>query len=156
MWNTLPTLTQQPADFALGQPDLVTSTQNTGGVSAHSMLGRAMPHSDGTHLFIADTGNNRVLVWNTMPAMNGKDADIALGQPNRNSNSANNGGISAASLAQPYAAYVSGAKLIVSDTSNNRVLIWNAIPTTDGKTADVVLGQPDMMTGTATAPTSRA
>jgi hypothetical protein len=157
MWNTLPTLTQQPADFAIGQPDLVTSSQNTNGVSAHSMLGRASPHSDGTHLFVADTGNNRVLIWNTMPAMNGKDADVALGQPNRNSNTANNGGISPASLSHPFAAYVSGTKLVVSDASNNRVLIWNAIPTLDGKDADVVLGQPDMMAGAAaTTPTSKS
>ncbi|MFM7678087.1 MAG: hypothetical protein ACKO83_04475, partial [Roseiflexaceae bacterium] len=27
-------------------------------------------HSDGTHLFVADRGNNRVLIWNTLPKTN--------------------------------------------------------------------------------------
>jgi hypothetical protein len=94
MWNTLPTLTQQPADLALGQPDLTTATQNTGGVSASSMLGRATPHTDGTRVFVADGGNHRVLIWNAMPTMSGKAADVVLGQPNLTSNNANNGGIS--------------------------------------------------------------
>jgi hypothetical protein len=70
MWNTLPTLTQQPADFALGQPDLVTATPNTGVVSASSMFGRSHPHTDGAHVFVADSRNNRVLIWNAMPDMN--------------------------------------------------------------------------------------
>jgi hypothetical protein len=148
-WNTLPMLTQQPADIALGQPDLVTSTQNTGGVSGSSLLGRATPHTDGTHVFVADTGNNRVLIWNAIPDMNGKPADIALGQPNLTSNAVNNGGISASSLSRPTLVYASGGKLFVTDSGNNRVLIWNTIPATHGKAADLVLGQPDMVTAAA-------
>jgi hypothetical protein len=42
--------------------------------------------------------------------------------------------------------------LLVADHDNNRVLIWNTIPTTNGKAADVVIGQPDMTM--ATAPTT--
>ena len=157
MWNTLPTVTQQPADFALGQPDLVTSTQNTGGVSARSLYGRSHPPTDGTHVFVADTLNHRVLIWNTMPAMNAKDADVALGQPTKMANTPNSGGISGTSLFRPTMCYVSGGKLIVADGGNNRVLIWNALPTTDGQAANVVLGQPDMMTNTAaTTPSSKS
>jgi hypothetical protein len=151
MWNALPTLTQQPANIALGQPDLTTSTQNTGGVSGSSMLGRATPHTDGTHVFVADAGNHRVLIWNAMPTMSGQTADVALGQPNLTSNTQNNGGVSASSLNRPSVAYTNGGKLFVADNNNHRVLIWNAIPTTNGKAADVVLGQPDMMTATAAA-----
>jgi hypothetical protein len=141
----------------LGQPDLVTSTPNTGGVSASSLLGRSHPHTDGTHVFVADTLNHRVLIWNAMPDMNGEPADVALGQLNRNSNNANSGGISATSLFRPTVTYVSGTKLIVADGGNNRVLIWNALPTTDGQAANVVLGQPDMMTNTAaTTPSAKS
>jgi hypothetical protein len=35
----------------------------------------------------------------------------------------------------------------VADLGNNRVLIWNSIPTTNQKAADVVVGQKDMDTG---------
>ena len=37
--------------------------------------------SDGTRLFIADGGNDRVLVFNHIPTQNGAEADIVLGQP---------------------------------------------------------------------------
>ena len=37
--------------------------------------------SDGQRLFIADGGNDRVLVYNTIPTTNGAKADIYLGQP---------------------------------------------------------------------------
>jgi hypothetical protein len=116
------------------------------------MLGRATPFSDGTHVLVADGGNHRVLIWNAIPTVSGKAADVVLGQPNLNANMLNNGGISASSLNRPYAAYVSGGKLLVADNNNHRVLIWNAIPTTNAQAADVVLGQPNMTT--AAAPTT--
>src|SRR5260370_15828016 len=37
--------------------------------------------SDGKRLFIADGGNDRVLVYNTIPTLNGQRADVILGQP---------------------------------------------------------------------------
>ncbi len=37
--------------------------------------------SDGQRLFVADGGNDRVLVYNSMPTSNGAKADIYLGQP---------------------------------------------------------------------------
>jgi len=151
IWNTLPNLTHQPADVVLGQPDMVTSTQNTGGVSAHSLFGRQTPFSDGTRLFVSDTRNHRILIWNAMPTANAADANVVLGQPDMTSNAANNGGISAISLNFPGPVYASGGKLFVADTNNHRVLIWNAIPTANRAPADVVLGQANMTTGAVAA-----
>src|SRR5204863_4160435 len=37
--------------------------------------------SDGQRLFIADGGNNRVLVYNSIPTKHGARADVILGQP---------------------------------------------------------------------------
>jgi hypothetical protein len=121
---------------------------NAGGVSGSSLFGRQSVHSDGTRLFVADEANHRVLIWNAMPTMNGKAADLVLGQANLNANTENSGGVSATSLARPSGITVSGTKVIVSDSANGRILIWNTIPTTDRATADVVLGQPNMTTGT--------
>jgi len=88
--------------------------------------------------------------------MNGQAADVALGQPNLTSNTMNNGGITASSLNRPTVVYTSGGKVFVADNNNNRVLIWNTVPTTNGQAADVVLGQANMTTGTAaTTPSSR-
>jgi hypothetical protein len=50
------------------------------------------------------------------------------------------------SLDSPDAVYITpGGKLIVADTGNSRVLVWNRIPTAPdhGKKADTVLGQAD-------------
>jgi hypothetical protein len=37
--------------------------------------------SDGTRLYVADGGSDRVLIWNTIPTVNGTPADTVLGQP---------------------------------------------------------------------------
>lgn len=34
-------------------------------------------------------------------------------------------------------------RLVVADSGNHRVMIWNAVPCGDGEPADVILGQPD-------------
>jgi hypothetical protein len=155
LWNALPTMNHQPADLAVGQPDLTTSTINTGGLSASSLNGRPHPHLGGQRLFVADPNNNRVLIWNAVPTASGTAANVVLGQPGMTSAVANNGGVSARSLSAPGVVYASGGKLFVADTGNNRVLIWNAIPAVNQAPADVVLGQPDMATGGASAASAR-
>jgi len=32
-------------------------------------------------LYVADSGNNRVLIWNTFPSGNNVSADVVIGQP---------------------------------------------------------------------------
>lgn len=154
IWNSIPTTNHTPIDLAVGQPDLTSSTANNGGVSASSLAaGRVQPHLDGTRLFVADPNNHRVLIWTALPTTTGAPANLVLGQPNMTSAVANNGGLSALSLAQPNFVYASNGKLFVVDTNNHRVLVWNAIPTTNHAPADLVIGQPDMTTG-AEAPAS--
>ena len=38
---------------------------------------------------------------------------------------------------------MAGGKLYVADTQDNRILIYNKIPTTNNAAADVVVGQPN-------------
>ena len=45
--------------------------------------------SDGKRLYICDTGNNRVLIYNKIPDRNNASADIVIGQPDFRSNSPN-------------------------------------------------------------------
>jgi hypothetical protein len=149
VWNTLPTTSGQPADFALGQPNLTSNTANNGGSPTSGALNNPYTvRGDGTRIFVADTLNHRVLVWNSLPAMSGQAADFALGQPNLTSNTANNGGVSSSSLNGPWGITISGTKLFVSDSNNARVLVWNTIPTTSGQSAQFVLGQPNMTSNT--------
>ncbi|MBI4924314.1 MAG: hypothetical protein HY843_00190 [Bdellovibrio sp.] len=146
IWVTPPTTTQQPADYVLGQADFGTAADGWSNPSAITLSKPRVARTDGTHFFVAEKSNNRVLIWNTIPTTNGQAADIVLGQPNMTSNLGNNGGVSASSLIEPYSVFSTGSQLFVADTSNNRVLIWNTMPTTSGQAADLVLGQSDMST----------
>lgn len=155
IWNALPTSSHQAADLVAGQPDMTTSTQNTGGVSASSLGGRPQPCLDGQRMIVADPNNNRVLIWNAVPTSTGSAANVVLGQPDMSSADANNGGVGAGSLSLPMAAFSSGQKLVVADSNNHRVLIWNTIPTANHAPADVVLGQADMTSQVESPPSGR-
>ena len=98
------------------------NTANNGGITAQTLNQPSAVYSNGTKLFIADSGNNRILAWNTIPESNQTPADFVLGQPNMTSNSANNGGTSSSSLSAPGFVNSDGSKLYVADTGNNRVL----------------------------------
>jgi hypothetical protein len=137
----------QPADVVVGQPDPAQREENRGGaVNASSFR---WPHALAGHhdlLLVADAGDHRVLGWSPQPAAD-RPADLLLGQPDF-----------ATAGEWPYAPQqpdrfrfpysvtlnqsTGGAQtLAVADTANNRVLLWDGVPT-DGRGADAVLAQP--------------
>jgi hypothetical protein len=148
IYNSIPVSDHAGADYVVGQPDMTSSTANNGGLGANTLNAPMGVYYDGTRLFIADSGNNRVLIYNSIPTSNGESADFVIGQPNMTSSTANNGGISASSLKTPTRISSFGTKLIVADTNNSRVLIYNSIPTANGAVADTVIGQSRMTTNT--------
>ena len=91
--------------------------------------------SDGTRFFLADRNNNRVLAWNTLPTSD-VAPDYVLGQTNF---TANDPGTTLDKLNWPTALSIAGGKLLVADAYNNRILVWNTIPTTSGAAADFAL-----------------
>jgi hypothetical protein len=145
IWNSIPTTTQQAADIVLGQPNMTTGTCNTGTISSQTLCGPTFVHSDGTRLVVSDESNSRVLIWNTIPTSNQQAADIVLGQPNMTSNLDYSLSPAANTLYYPGSVFISGTKLFVVDSGDNRILIWNTFPTTDQQAANVVVGQVDMI-----------
>lgn len=100
----------------------------------------------GDAIYVADTGNNRVLFFNSDPIDN--VADGLIGQPDYSSNSPNNGGLSATSLDEPTGLKLdTGNRLYVADTNNNRVLLFDRV--NPNGAADGVMGQPDFISNTA-------
>ncbi|MFA5777871.1 MAG: hypothetical protein WC870_00005, partial [Candidatus Paceibacterota bacterium] len=149
IWNTIPTSNYAAADVVIGQADFTSFTANQGGtVAANTLNAPGVLFSDGTKLFVTDNSNNRVLIYNTIPTSNNASADVVVGQPNMTSSTANNGGIGANTLSGPRGVYSDGTKLFISERTNNRVLIFNTIPTSNGASADVVVGQPNMTSST--------
>ncbi len=143
IWNSIPTSNAQSADLVLGQPDFTSVTASNGGVSDKSLSSPQGLVSDGTRLFIVDNSNSRVLGWPAFPTTTQQAASFALGQPSLVASTPNNGGIGAGTLSFPASIAIGGSSLYVSDTSNSRVLIWNALPSTNAAAANVVIGQPN-------------
>src|SRR4029077_14672748 len=130
------------ASVVVGQPDFgsVASTP----ITAASMRVPTAVASDGKILAVADTSNNRVLIWKSIPATNGQPADLVLGQTNFTTVAPNS--LTASALRGPQGVWIQNGKLFVADTQNNRILIWNSVPTQNNQPADLVLGQPNFTT----------
>ena len=136
------------ATVVLGQPDFTTVTENLTAAQNNLRLPTAVA-SDGVHLVVADTDHNRVLIWNRIPATNNAPADVVVGQANFAGSSLPAGGApTAKSMRGPQGVWIQNGRLYVADTQNNRILIYNQIPTSNGVAADVVLGQPNFTTAT--------
>jgi uncharacterized protein (TIGR03437 family) len=91
--------------------------------------------SDGTQLFVADGGNDRVMVYNTVPVTNGARADFYLGQPDEFTNQvtssidtfrpdANILESAPHTMRTPLALAWDGTNLYVSDPFDLRVLVF--------------------------------
>lgn len=89
--------------------------------------------TDGTRLLLADTRNNRILIWNTLPDGN-VEPDLVLGQENFITN---NPGTDMSSLNWPVGVATAEGKVVVADTYNDRILIWNSFPVSNGQEADI-------------------
>ena len=142
------------ADLVFGQPN---STSASGCLTGHPSSSTSTCAPGGIDLdsagdvFVADTADNRVLVFDN-PLTTDLVADVVLGQPDFAHYNANS--VDAEGLFNPAQAAVdknsSPQHLYVADASNSRVLGWNnATAFANGAPADLVLGQPDLFTGTS-------
>jgi len=119
----------QAIDLALGVPGL----NNSGGAQLFNHPGGIA--SDGVALAMADRMNNRVLIWKQAPTAN-TAPDIVLGQPDMIQSLA---GSKPEQMNFPGQLVFGGGKLVVADSGNDRVLVWNSLPTRNGQTPDLVL-----------------
>ncbi len=139
--QTCPVCVGNPA-VVVGQPNLDSSAQN---LTQNGLRNATAVASDGTILAVADTDNNRVLIWKNIPTANNQNADVVVGQPDfTHGNSSVTP--SATNLRGPQGVWLANGKLFIADTLNNRVLIYNSVPASNGAAADVVVGQPNFTT----------
>jgi hypothetical protein len=153
-FNNLSNIANRDFDFAFGVPNknLVNTSENVLGIAGDegNYYVRDMDYDPTTNTFaIPDRFRHRVLLYDGIPTKWNQKPKVILGQPDGESKTPNNGGISAKSLLNPYSAKFIDGKLFVADWSNNRVLGWNSIPTTNFQAADFVLGQPNFTTNSA-------
>lgn len=123
---------------------LVTKTRLFKGAEDNPLLAPRGVFLKDNKLFVADTAQNRLFIWNELPKGEFQKPDVVLGQTKKEKTGRNaKGRVSASSLFYPSGIWSDGQKLIVSDAWNHRVLIWLTMPTEDGQAADVVIGQAD-------------
>jgi len=144
-FNSIPSTSGSAADFVMGQPDFTTSGDQGVSSSTMSIFGIA---SDDSKLFLSDYINNRILIFNTIPNSDNPEADIVVGQTDMTSNSSS---CSQTTMNLPFDVAASKNKMVVSDYGNNRILVYNSIPTSNNTAADFVLGQPDFDQGSINA-----
>lgn len=147
IWHGYPVRSNQPADVVLGQSDFASSAPNRGSdapsaVSLNWCYGVAI--ADGA-LYVADTGNRRVLKWNRIPDANGMPADLVLGQTDFSTRDENGGTApGAAGMRWPHGIATDRGRLFVADAGNNRIMVWDADPSRNGAPCTFVLGQRDV------------
>lgn len=115
------------ADLVLGQADMATLDEFKNRPQGAQRL--RFPYAvvnDGRRLFVADTSNNRVLLWHGLPRRGaGVPADAGLGQPDADANGENRWhAVSDDSLCWPYGLCLADDLLAIADSGNNRVMLW--------------------------------
>ena len=139
----------QPAEAVLGQANLEVGEVNRGQDLAgpqtlHLPVGMALTPAGG--LLVVDAGNSRVLLFPSVPATMGPDAEGVLGQPDLHT-----GGPSLAQggLNLPFGVAVGAGRMAVADAEAHRVLIYAEVPALGRPMPQPVaaIGQPDFETG---------
>jgi sugar lactone lactonase YvrE len=146
------------ASVVLGQSGFTTAA------AAASQKGLSGPSSvvldaAGRRAFVADNGNNRVLVYDLSGgAVNGMNAAYVIGQTGFSGSGSGNSA-SAMNMPEDLAFDAAGQRLFVADTGNNRILVFNlaAVPAgpsgggsaglANGMSASSVIGQAAFGTG---------
>ena len=136
-FNSIPTSNGAAADFVLGQTDFVTGSSDTTAATLWNPIGLSVGSKK---LAIADQVNHRVLIYNSIPKSTGVAADVVVGQTDMVSRAT---ACSSTGLKYPEGAFIQGERLIVSESSQHRVLIYNSIPTSNGAAPDLVIGQEE-------------
>ena len=142
IWNTIPSSNTNP-DIVLGQKNFTTEMHGDG-LDNFNFPGQASLTSDGK-LLIADSGNNRILVWNSFPTSFGQKASFAIDVDFA-------GGVQGT---WPWGVWSDGTKIMVTQTVGGQILIWNTFPTSGTIKPDVVIkssqvGTPRSITSNGT------
>ncbi|MBV6494470.1 MAG: hypothetical protein LDLANPLL_02503 [Turneriella sp.] len=137
-FNQVPTANGTVADFVLGQVDC---TSNSSGVTPTALSAPQIARPMQGKLYLVDTGNNRVLVYNSVPNSSAA-ADFAIGQANLTTGTATGANFTTQSdyLKTPTDVLVHDNHLYISDADYHRVLVFDAVPSVADTRPDYVLG----------------
>ncbi len=144
IWHQMPTKHGQPADVVIGQRDFESNQPNAQKVGAdpneHTLFWPYGVFSDGQQIWIADTGNRRILYFDHYPTENFEPAQQVIGKPDFMTRDYEN-----QDPIWPYSVKISPEGVMsVADTQYYRILIWNDWRTAFHQKADLIIGQSDL------------
>jgi hypothetical protein len=132
IYNTIPEVNNQAADVVIGQDNFNENSKNKGGqIGSCGLDGpRSVAVDDDGKLYIAEAGNARILVFDSIPSVNGQCANSVIGQE---SFSTGRGTVTDSTF-NTFISFVTFAnnKMIVSDQGNHRILIFDKLGTPIG------------------------
>lgn len=153
------------ANQVIGQTAFTNFTANQGGPPSASTLASPVDMANTpSELFVADSGNNRILVFpNTVTGISAAGGRV-IGQLGFAYNAPNlvvgkefdfAGAVNGASGSAILDYSATPPHLYVADTHNNRILGFNNFVTmTNGQLPDIVIGQPDVLNTLINYPTN--
>ena len=129
-WSPQPD-TDRDADLVVGQQNFTNSEEWPYGPHTNDRF--RFPYAvclEEGRLAVADTANNRILLWDGMPdGPIGEGAEHVLAQPDFASNGENRWtSVQHDTLCWPYGLSLHGDTLAVADSGNNRVMLWKRSP----------------------------
>jgi DNA-binding beta-propeller fold protein YncE len=145
--NSSNVLTDYTADNVLGQQNFFINGITVDASTMNAPVG-VLYEVARNYLYVSDTGNNRVLIFDVASIADGEAAINVLGQSLfTNSSSART--VSRLSAPQGLALDTTGNRLFVGDKTNNRVMIFDVATIGDGESAINVLGQTTFTAGSS-------
>lgn len=139
------------ATYVLGQTNFTTATPGTLNNKFNSPNGMAIDAAN-NKLYVAEFANHRVLRFSLPITQNSQLPEAVFGQVNFTSGLANGGGTTNAAVFNgPFTMNVgTGGDLWITDILNNRlVMIPSAHTATNGASATLVIGQPNLTSNAA-------
>ncbi len=129
----------EDAVAVLGQEDFSGSTSDESADGMEEPLG-VLIDDDNDRLFVADTYNNRILVFDVATITSGEDAINVLGQENFDDDGSDTA-IDGLDLPRGMTLSPDGDQLFVAEEENSRVIWYDITAITNGEDAVGVLGQ---------------
>ncbi len=135
------------AQYVLGQPNFTTGTTGVTQAKMNAPTGLALDAAR-NRLFVSESGNNRVLAFDTASLATGMSASNVLGQADFTTGTAatTQTGLNAP---QQLDYDVNTNRLYAADYSNNRVVVYDVAAIADNEAQISVLGQGDFTTSAA-------
>jgi hypothetical protein len=138
IWHAAPDRWDAPPDLVLGQPDFFANDPGEGR-NGLNWPGNVSVAANGV-VTVADTENDRILVWTAFPARNAQPADRVLSLPAMTPQG------TAQRWEWPWGAWTDGARLAAVATHGQALLFWNSLPARDDQPPDYTIALPQFGT----------